>query len=155
STPDCKSCKAHEEASSTDDSCAPPCKKGARIRAFGDVLYWNVHNSGVPFAQPFDGVDPLTSVPRGPVGVAALSYRTGYRAGAGVALGDSGWLVGTYTHFQDGTSAHSEAGDGNVLHSNLVFPNTINAGFAPLSADANYNIRLNEGDIDYEHTIVD
>src|SRR5206468_7846738 len=110
---------------------------------------------GVPFAQSFDGVDPLTSVPRGPVGVAELAFRAGYRAGGGVALTEHSWLVGTFTYFQDSTNAHLEAPDGDVLHSNLIFPNTINAGFAPLTADANYNIRLDTGDIDYKRVLVD
>ena len=129
------------------------CPKKARFLGFVDGLYWNVHNSNVPFAQAFDGVDPFLSVPRGPVGVVSPDYRYGYRVGFGGAVSDHGWLVGTFTYFEDLADARIDAPQGDVLHSNLIFPNTINAAFTPLTATAEYNVRLLTGDLDYKHDI--
>lgn len=133
------------------ENCPP---RRNRFLAFADGLYWNVHNSRVPFAQAFDGTQPNLSVPRGPVGVAELSYTGGIRAGAGLALSECSWLVGTFTYYENETEATIMAPDGTVLQSNLIFPNTVNAAFTPLVANADYSIRLLTADADYKHAFV-
>ena len=139
-----------------DEFCSEPSgRPGHRFLGFAEVLSWTVHNSAVPFAQPFDSVDPFRSVPRGAVGLVDPGYRGGIRAGAGASVGESDWLLGTFTSFQDSAHGHLPAPAGTVLHSNLIFPSTINAAFAPLAADARYDIHLDLADIDYKHSIVD
>jgi hypothetical protein len=125
-----------------------PCRDG--FMGFAEYLYWSVHNSNVPFAQPFDGVDPFTSVPRGPVAQVSPRFESGFRVGAGVAVGDCGWLVGTYTNFRNTTGAAITAPDGFVLHSNLAFPNTVNSSGDSLNASAVMSIDLQMGDLDYK-----
>jgi hypothetical protein len=129
--------------------------KKACFSVFAEGLYWTVHNAGVPFAQAFDGVDPLLSVPRGPVGVVEMPFKAGGRAGIGVALGDCCWLVGTFTYFKDDQTASIATTTPDVLHANLIFPNTINANFTPMTADASYKITLVMGDIDFKCAFVD
>jgi hypothetical protein len=125
-----------------------------RFLAFADYLYWNVHNVDVPFAQPFNGIDPFNSVPQGPVAVASPRFTSGFRVGAGVAVGDDGWLVATYTDFRDTTGARIVAPDDLVLHSFLVFPNTVNSAGGSLAASAEYAIDLRTFDLDYRCPLV-
>jgi hypothetical protein len=127
---------------------AAPCHP--QYMGFADYLYWSVHNSNVPFAQPFDGVDPFTSVPRGPVAQVSPRFEMGFRVGGGVAVGDDGWLVGTYTYFRDTAGASITAPDRFVLHSNLAFPNTVNSAGDSLNASATMSIDLQMGDLDYK-----
>jgi hypothetical protein len=137
-------------------ACLEEGKDGAhpRFLAFADYLYWNVHNVDVPFAQPFNGIDPFNSVPQGPVAVASPRFTSGFRVGAGVAVGDDGWLVATYTDFRDTTGARVVAPNGLVLHNFLVFPNTVNSAGGSLAASAEYAIDLRTFDLDYRCPLV-
>jgi hypothetical protein len=128
----------------------PDCESPARIMGFAEYLYWSVHDSNVAFAQPFDGVDPFNSVPRGPVAQVAPRYENGFRVGAGVAICQDSWVVGTYTYFRDTSSASINAPFGDVLHSNLAFPNTVNSAGDSLSANAKFDINLQMADVDYK-----
>jgi Legionella pneumophila major outer membrane protein precursor len=119
-----------------------------KLMVFGDFLYWNVHGADVPFAQAFDGIDPVFSVPRGAVGVVSPDFTSGFRAGAGVSLDGNVWVVGTFTYFRTDANAQIEAPDGQVLHNFLVFPNTTNSSVDSLTSRVDYNIRLYMGDID-------
>ena len=119
-----------------------------KFSVFGDYLYWNVHSADVPFAQAFDGIDPVLSVPRGGVGTASPSFHSGFRVGAGAALCENVWLVSTFTYFRMASSAQITAPDGLVLHNFLVFPNTVNSAVDSLTSRADYSIRLYMGDLD-------
>jgi hypothetical protein len=129
--------------------------KKCKLMAFGDFLYWNVHGGDVPFAQAFDGIDPVFSVPRGPVGVVSPQFHTGIRAGGGINIDENFWVVGTFTYFSANTNAQIAAPDGQVLHNFLAFPNTTNSGVDSLTAVADYRIRLMMADLDFKSGIVD
>jgi hypothetical protein len=129
------------------DHC--PHRKHEYFSVFAEGLFWTVRNADVPYAQQFNGVDPALSQPRGPVGVAGMAQRVGFRGGVGIAIGDDSWLVGTFTDFQDRSLNTTPSVTPNVLHSFLVLPNTVNAGFNPMTADATYRINLVMGDADY------
>jgi hypothetical protein len=154
----CSSCKSGHcpDAEPAGPSCGADCqkKKNCHFDVFGDFLYWNVRGTNVPFAQAFDGVDPL-AVPRGAVGVALPTFSKGFRAGAGVSLNDHSWLIGTFTYYDNNTHAKLEAGDGQVLHSLLVFPTTVNSAFDSNKADATYGVQLEMGDLDFKCAFVD
>jgi hypothetical protein len=120
---------------------------------FGDILAWRVHGADIPFAQPFDGVGPL-AVPKGPVADVNPGTEAGVRLGFGIPVNDHSWVVTTFTYFRDYADAYSTAPDGSVLHSNVVFPNTVNGAFVPLAANATNDIRLYMGDIDYKCAFV-
>ncbi len=128
--------------------------RGQRLSIFGDFLYWNVHGVDGPFAQPFDGIDPIFSVPRGPVAVVSPQFQTGFRAGGSVSLSENCWVVGTFTYFYSQRGAQAAAGDGLVLHNFLAFPNTANSAVDSLTATADYRIRLMMADIDVKCAIV-
>ncbi len=130
------------------------CCKPLKFLIFGEYLYWSVHNADVPFAQAFDGTDPFNSVPRGPVGVVSPHFQNGFRAGAGVAIGETGWLVGTFTYFHETASGSVAAPDTFVLHNFLVFPNTVNSSGDSLTASATTSVDLQTGDIDYKCAFV-
>lgn len=125
-----------------------------RFMVFGDFLYWNVHGVDVPYAQPFDGIDPVFSVPRGPVAVVSPQFKHGIRTGTGVSLSDGNWVVGTFTYFRTERDSSTRAPDGFVLHNYLAFPNTANSAVDSLTASANYRMQLMIGDIDYKCAIV-
>jgi hypothetical protein len=158
----CAGCKANTLVDGTllpgachGSDCFDDCKKPKRCHfdVFGEYLYWNVRNADIPFAQAFDGIDPL-AVPRGPVGMDLPKYSSGFRIGAGASLSDCSWLVGTFTYYDNNTDATLGAGPGNVLHAFLVFPSTVNAAPDSLTASANYDIRLLMGDVDYKCAFV-
>ncbi len=136
------------------DTCCTPRAHCLHLQVFGEYLYWNVHNADVPFAQAFDGIDPATSVPRGPVGTASPKYESGFRFGGGVGLSDHSWVVGTFTYFHENTNGAITAPAGNVLHNFLVFPNTVNSAGDSLSATAQYVIDLRTADVDYKCAFV-
>jgi hypothetical protein len=122
---------------------------------FGDYLYWNVHGADVPYAQPFDGVIPGLSVPRGPVAVASPKFNSGFRAGGGMVFdnGNSGFF-GTFTYFRDNRHTDTAAPDPFVLHNFLAFPNTASSAVDSLSASVDYHIQLYMADFDYKCAIV-
>jgi hypothetical protein len=122
---------------------------------FGDYLYWKVRGADVQYAQAFDGIDPLTSVPRGPVGVVSPRFNSGFRAGAGVLLTGESWLVGTFTYFRTTGGSSITAADPFILHSNLTFPNTANAGGDSLNANARSTIDLKMADVDFKYNFLD
>jgi hypothetical protein len=133
------------------ESCPTPNK--CHYMVFAEYLYWTVHGADVPYAQAFDGVDPVLSVPRGEVGVASPQYQSGFKVGGGVSLGN-GWLVGTFTYFDMDRGSSLAAGPGDVLHNFMVFPNTVNAAGDSLTAVANYHIQLYMVDLDYKCPII-
>lgn len=141
-----------EEAGAIEENNSR-CRK-YKFQVFGEALYWNAHNTRVPFAQEFDGVDPLLSVPRGPLAQTELEYALGFRGGFGIGLSECSKIVATYTHFEADTSAIAVATGTNVLQSPLLFPNTVNASFAPLVAEAEYDIRLMTGDVDFKYALI-
>jgi hypothetical protein len=143
----------YQPLANTKDCGTAGCKK-CQFMVFGDALYWNVHGGDVPFGQTFNGIDPLTAVPNGPVGVANPTYQPGFRIGAGVSVGDHGWLVGTFTWFRDVTDDSITATNGNVIRSSLTAPNTLNSAPDSLTASAHSSIQLYEGDLDYKCCIV-
>jgi hypothetical protein len=121
---------------------------------FGDFLYWTVHGADVPFAQAFDGIDPVNSVPRGPVGVASPRFQPGVRVGGGVSICDNAWLVGTFTYFHTQRDASISAPNGDVLHNFLVFPNSTSSAPDSLTSALNYHITLYMADLDYKCAFV-
>ncbi|MFO0965131.1 MAG: Lpg1974 family pore-forming outer membrane protein [Gemmataceae bacterium] len=140
----------------------PPDVSGAdharcsRFLVFGDGLYWTVHNSSVTYAQPFNGNNPAIAVPRGPVATVEQTYEPGFRVGAGFAVNDHSWIIATFTYMQNTADDNVQIlNAGDVLRSPLIFPNTANAAFAPLSAQAGYHITMYTGDIDYKCAFVD
>ena len=138
----------------SDKACGTKCRC-LKFEVFGEYLFWNVHNADIPFAQAFDGVDPNTSVPRGPVGIVSPNFESGIRLGAGVGLSDHSWLVGTVTYFTEATDGSIAAPPGNVLHNFLVFPNTVNSAGDSLTASARYIIDMRTADLDYKCAFVD
>jgi hypothetical protein len=131
------------------------CRKGCRSWfVFGDILVWRVHGTDTAFGQAFDGVDPFFSAPKGPVGSTHFGFEPGFRLGGGVALTDCSWLVGTFTYFRNTSDASLNAPDTTVIRSLVVLPQTVNALFVPLAADAHLNINLSMGDIDYKCSII-
>ncbi len=140
--------------SATIPCCQPDCTH-QRIEISAEYLYWSVHDSNVPFAQAFDGTDPFNSVPRGPVGMVAPKYDNGFRIGAGVAVSDCSWVVGTYTYLHDSSNASLSAPSGDVLHSYLAFPNTTNSAGDSLKANASFAIDLQTFDLEYKCNFID
>ncbi len=147
--------QVHSGEPVANDACFPQvvdcknCKK-FRFSVFGEILYWTVHGVDVPFAQAFDGVDPFNSVPRGPVGVVNSDFRIGYRGGAGVAINENSWLVGTLTYFHETANGSVAAPDTFVLHNLLAFPNTQNSATDSLKASASTTTELRTADLDYK-----
>ncbi len=129
---------------------APDPAFAFRCMVFGDFLYLQARGADVPFAQPFDGVNPL-SVPKGTVGVADPDYAPGFRVGAGFALGKSGQegIFVSYSRYESNTDASIDAPTGLVLRSFAVFPSTLNAAADSLRASARYDIDFHVADADY------
>jgi hypothetical protein len=146
---------------STDSCSASPCPVSpcydqpapehcqSRFDVFAEYLYWSVHNQNIAYAQPFDGVGVL-SVPRGDVAQVSPRYTNGFRLGAGVGVGDDGWLVGTYTYFHDTATSTITASTPFVLHSFLTFPNTTDSAGDSQKASAAMAIDLQLADLDYK-----
>lgn len=128
--------------------------KKCQVMIFGEYLHWNVHGVDVPFAQAFDGIDPIFSVPRGPVGVVSTEFQAGVRVGGGVTLNETSSVVGTFTYFRTNSSSGIAAPDGQVLHNFLAFPNTANSAVDSLTSTAEYAIQLRMADIDYKCAFV-
>jgi hypothetical protein len=136
-------------------ACLPDCPdRKCHFSVFGEFLYWNVHGVDVPFAQPFDGIDPRNSVPRGGVAVASPRFTPGVRGGFAVGVTEDSWVVGTVTYVRVGASAGVTALGGTVLHNYLVFPNTVNAAPDSLTSSTDYHITLVTADADYKCAIV-
>jgi len=124
-----------------------------RVSIFGDLLYWNVHGVDVPYAQSFDGVGIL-SVPRGPVGVVSPQLQMGFRVGGGASFDDGEtWVTGAFTYFTTRRTSTLAAGDGQVLHDFLAYPNTINAAPIFQNAASDYRIRLYMGDLNLKGVV--
>lgn len=132
-----------------------PERRKCHVMIFGEYLYWNVHGVDVPYAQPFDGIDPIFSVPRGPVGVVSPQYSSGFRVGGGASVSDCVWIVGAFTYFDTLRSDQIAASDGFVLHNFLAFPNTTNSAVDSLTATADYTIRLWMADLDVKLALCD
>jgi Legionella pneumophila major outer membrane protein precursor len=133
------------------DNCKP---KKCHFMIFGDFLYWTVHGADVPFAQAFDGIDPINSVPRGPVGVASPRFQPGVRVGGGASISENAWVVATFTYFRTDRDASLSAPNGDVLHNFLVFPNTTSSAVDSLTSAISYRIELYMGDLDYKCAFV-
>jgi hypothetical protein len=151
----CKSGKVIETAPTScaaDGTCPVEARKKCRFMLFGDALYMTVRGADVPYAQSFDGVGPL-AVPRGPVAVADPDYQPAFRVGGGVGVGESSWVVATFSFFESDTRDVFFPLTGPVPTATTaltVFPATVNAAFTPLSATARYDVDLITGDIDYK-----
>jgi hypothetical protein len=142
-------------AAPVDLSCPPLCEpKHARVLVFGDYLLWTLHGADVPFAQVANGIAPATAVPAGPVTTVSPTYTSGFRGGAGVAVCDNSWIVGTVTYLRTGNNSDAIAPAGLVLRSLLAFPNTLNAAGDSLTAHAEYHTTLVMADIDYKTAFV-
>ena len=119
-----------------------------------DYLLWSVHGVDVPYAQAFNGINPAVAVPDGRVATVSPSYTSGIRLGAGVGLSDCSWIVANITYFRSNDTSTTSAPNGDVLHSLLALPNTVNAAGDSLQANAAYTITLLTADAAYKQAFI-
>ena len=102
--------------------CAlPPTCRHWWISAFGDYMYLKARGADIPLGVEIDGAGNF----RGPVGMAAPDYSSGFRAGlAGSWDNGKTILQGTYAWFNSDTDANLVATPPNTFFSSLfALPN--------------------------------
>ena len=134
--------------SGCDDCCIPFWEH--RTSIFGDFLYLDARGVDMAYAQPRNGVDLLTSVPAGRVGVANPDFQSGFRAGLNLALDRCSSIGGSYTLFQSSTFDTFNINAPLVIHSLVTHRGTASAASDSLSANANYDIDFELIDLWYK-----
>lgn len=124
------------------------------VYGFGDFLYLTARGADLPYAQPRDGVGPL-SVPMGPVAIVDPDYSAGFRVGGGVRVGEGSFVQGTLTWWENSSNDSITAPAGTVLRSLIVFPATLNAAADSLAATSRQDFNVRLGDVDFRHILIE
>ena len=136
--------------------CPPACEPRVfahRTGAFGEYIFLQPSGADVAYVQPRDGLDPLTSVPFGPVSVVDPDYQPGARIGGSFALDGCSSIRGTYTWYESSTSDSVAIDVPNSLNSLLIYSGAFRAASTSLLADAAYDIDFQLIDVDYRATL--
>ncbi|HUG93292.1 MAG TPA: Lpg1974 family pore-forming outer membrane protein [Planctomycetaceae bacterium] len=133
-------------------ACDAVCAR-AGITVFGEFLFLTARGADVPFATPVDGLG-INAVPIGNTRVSDPAYDPGFRVGGSYALSPRTSFVLMYTDYESSVNdlATLPGGTG-FLRATLVHPNTTNVATDSLSAEADYDIDFQFGDLGLSHDL--
>ena len=125
----------------------PQVKDGADLFIFGDLLYWNAHETGLPVAILQDG--PSTNLSDAEVKNISFDWDFGFRLGVGYNLPHDGWDLNlTWLRFiTDGSRRVNAHGD-DIIFATRLPPADGTAGDTFQKARGHWRLRFNQLDLD-------
>jgi hypothetical protein len=133
----------------------PQVKDGADLFIFGDLIYWNAHENGLPFAiknaHSSNVIEPLNfNLADSKVKSIHSDWNCGFRVGVGYNLPHDGWDLSLswlrlYTHGHKHTRAHSD----ELIFPTRAQPQDSLVNFAGANqAKSHWRLRFNQLDLD-------
>ncbi len=133
--------------------CGGDQSRQYRFGVFGELLYLQAGaGANLVYAVPVGGVLP-TAQPVGGVGTLDSDYEIGFRAGGIFVIDNMAAVIGTYTRWEGDTTGAVTTVAPNVIRSLVTAPGLPNTAPNSLSAQAEYNIKMQIVDLDYRREV--
>ena len=126
----------------------PQVRNGCDLFVYGDLIYWNAHESGLAYAVVNEGSD--TTLADAQVKNLHGKWNWGFRVGVGYNMPHDGWDVNfTWLRFTDTSHKRVHAGtDDFIFPTMTAASDPLAEGFACNKAHGYWGLRLDQLDLD-------
>ncbi len=152
----------HDACPTCGPGCAPACCAAPapqaclpRCEIWGDALYLKVRGTDITYAQPRDGLTPI-SAPLGAQGALEPTYAPGFRVGMDYALNTCSKIEASASWWESQTHSFLAAPatpPGAVIFSNVTFPTLMNVAADSLTADGSFSIEFRTAELAYKRVL--